>query len=98
MKFFSLFFNIFIVLFISKNYHVESHSFPMTKKIDNNSTLPVVWSYHIHCMFISGDDSKVKEAISLRNKFVKNFQLENVPACKSLFDDIRLCMFGKFLY
>ena len=90
----SLFIQIFMVLLISKNYYVESHSFPMTKSIDGNSTLPTVWSYHIHCMFISGDKSKVKQAVDLRNKFSKNFQLESEPACKDLFDDMRLCMFN----
>ena len=51
-------------------------------------------SYHISCQFINGNKNEVAKAMSFRAYFVNHFNLTNVEACKDLFDDIRLCMFG----
>ena len=95
-------FGTFLVLlgiFISQ---IDSHSLPMSKSMQKRirelkfkNELPNVWSYHIHCLFINGDNTRVKSALELRNTFVNHFNLTNVQACTSTFDDIRLCMFGK---
>ena len=80
----------------------DSHSFPMTRKrreeaarLNKGKDLPVIWSYHIHCMFINGDPDSVTGALQLRERFIAHFNLSQVERCQSLFDDIRLCMFGK---
>lgn len=90
------------VLFIGFMPEVNSHSLPisaeMMKKIKTaniGKDLPVVWSYHIHCMFIFGDKENVEIAFQLRQRFVDKFNLTGVPLCRSTFDDVRLCMFGK---
>jgi len=76
--------------------YVSSHSFPMSSKPRITlSGLPQIQSYHIHCQFINGDKNEIAKAISFRTNFVNHFNLTNVEACKDLFDDIRLCMFGK---
>lgn len=79
----------------------NSHSLPisaeMKKKIieaNLGKDLPVVWSYHIHCMFVLGEKETVETALNLRQSFVDKFNLTGVPLCKSTFDDLRLCMFG----
>ena len=79
----------------------DSHSLPMSKEMKKKAieankltALPVVWSYHIHCLFTNGNPEKVKAAQALHDLFVFNFNLTNVPLCKSTFDDIRLCMFS----
>ena len=81
---------------------VHSHSFPMSpkrreeaNKLNKGRALPVVWSYHIHCIFINGDPDSVTAALQLRENFIDHFNLSQVERCQSLFDDIRLCMFGK---
>ena len=80
----------------------EGHAFPMSKELQMKATemnklrdLPVIWSYHIHCLFVNGDPVKVNASVELRNPFMKNFNLTQTPLCTSTFDDIRLCMFGK---
>ncbi len=90
-----------LVAFIFIN-NVDSHSFPMSKEMKLRAqemsklkALPVVWSYHIHCLFTNGNPEKVKAARTLHEAFIDNFNLTNTPLCTSTFDDIRLCMFGK---
>ena len=80
--------------------YVHSHSFPMSEKtrrqadlVNKDKDLPMVWSYHIHCNFVNGDNDDVQAAMDLRQAFIKYFNLSQVKACQSLFDDIRLCMF-----
>lgn len=79
----------------------NSHSLPISaqmkqKIIEANvgRDLPVVWSYHIHCVFVLGEKDTVIAALDLRQQFIAQFNLTNVPQCKSTFDDVRLCMFG----
>lgn len=86
---------------ISLAPQADSHSLPisaeMKKKIieaNIGKDLPVVWSYHIHCMFILGEKESIEDALSLMQKFIMKFNLTNVPKCRSTFDDVRLCMFG----
>ena len=80
----------------------ESHSLPMSKEMqakvieaNKYSVLPVVWSYHIHCLFTNGNPVKVNASIALRNLFIQTFNLTQTKLCTSTFDDLRLCMFGK---
>lgn len=87
------------VMFIDET---EGHAFPMSKEmqikareLNKEGDLPVIWSYHIHCLFVNGDPVKVNASIDLRNSFIKNFNLTQTKQCTSTFDDIRLCMFGK---
>jgi hypothetical protein len=88
-----------ISVFFQFSQLVVSHSFPILDKhlirTTHESDVPTVWSYHIHGMFINGDEIKIKQALELRNKFIQHFKLENVTNCQDLFSDIRLCMFGK---
>ena len=87
--------------FLQCSQLVVSHSFPLLDKHlirrMNESDVPTVWSYHIHGMFINGDEIKIKQALELRSKFIQHFKLENVTTCQDLFSDIRLCMFGKLV-
>jgi hypothetical protein len=64
-------------------------------ELNKGLSLPVIWSYHIHCLFVNGDDKRVALAKQLREDFISHFNLTNVKPCQSTFDDLRLCMFGK---
>lgn len=88
---------IVLLISFSNTQHANSHSFPMKNYQLSRSTdqLPNVHSYHIHCQFINGDENKVKLALDFRQRFIQQFNLQNVTTCKDLFDDIRLCMFGR---
>ena len=92
---FSRFF-LLIVSFLQCSHSVFTQSHPELSKnlVHANASVATVFSYHIHCLFINGDELKVKQALELRNKFIKHFKLENVTKCQNLFGDNRLCMFG----
>lgn len=57
--------------------------------------LPPIWSYHIHCLFVSSDMSRTKKAMDLYERFQIQFNLTQTSHCTSTFNEKRLCMFGK---
>jgi hypothetical protein len=60
-----------------------------------NNDLPQILSYHIHCLFVNSNSDQVKNAMMLYYEFQNQFNLTSSPLCKNLFDEKRLCMFGK---
>jgi hypothetical protein len=75
----------------STHYNLEPEVIRMYEK---NGSLPPFRSYHIHVMFIFGNEESVNTAMALRARFVEHFNLTNTANCTGLFDQGRLCMFG----
>jgi hypothetical protein len=71
--------------------HPQRIKYPLVPK----GELPPIWSYHIHCLFVSGDAEIVKNALQLYYNFQNYFNLTKSEICQSTFDEKRLCMFGK---
>jgi DOPA 4,5-dioxygenase len=74
----------------STHYNLEPEVIRMYEK---NGSLPPFRSYHIHVMFIFGNEESVNTAMALRARFVEHFNLTNTANCTGLFDQGRLCMF-----
>ena len=87
----------FAICFIFSN--VSAHPDRLVKKKINwneGDNLPVILSYHIHCVFVNADSSIVQKAANLYKDFQIQFNLTSSPLCNSTFDEKRICMFGKF--
>ena len=56
---------------------------------------PPFRSFHIHCLFIAYDAEQLKKAEALKQRFIKQFKLEDAKPCTGLFDQGRLCMYGE---
>ena len=56
---------------------------------------PPFRSFHIHCLFIAYDAEQLKKAEALKQRFIKQFKLEDTKPCTGLFDQGRLCMYGE---
>ena len=95
---------LFLILVGVLIFQIDSHSLPMPKSLAKriselkreSNGLPPVWSYHIHCLYVNGNEERVNSALKLREQFIAHFNLSKVEICRSTFDDVRLCMFGKF--
>ena len=75
----------------------EAHPDKIPSKFLQKSTpgdLPPIWSYHIHCLFVSSDMNRTKKAMDLYERFQVQFNLTRTSLCTSTFNEKRLCMFG----
>ena len=66
----------------------------VVRRYEKNGILPPFQSYHIHVMFIFGNDESINTAMAVRARFVEHFNLSNTANCTGLFHQGRLCMFG----
>ena len=77
--------------------NVSAHPDRFVKKIaewKEGDDFPTILSYHIHCVFVNSDSSRVAKAMALYVQFQKVFNLTSEPLCTSTFDEKRICMFG----
>jgi DOPA 4,5-dioxygenase len=65
----------------------------VVKAYEQDGTLPPFLSYHIHVLFILGNNDSINTALALRSRFVEHFNLSQTANCTGLFHQGRLCMF-----
>lgn len=58
--------------------------------------LPPFMSFHIHCLFVSHDNSSVIPAMELRQKMIDHFDLAGTAPCNGTSHQGRVCMFRKY--
>ncbi|XP_065830415.1 uncharacterized protein [Oscarella lobularis] len=55
--------------------------------------LPPFNSYHIHVMFVNGNNESIKAAMEFHDEFVEKFNLTGTKPCTGNLHQGRLCMF-----
>jgi len=92
MKFFAAIFIIGLACLTQYEAHPDKIPSSYLQRV-RAGDLPPIWSYHIHCLFVSNDMSRTKIAMNLYERFQTQFNLTRSSLCTSTFNEKRLCMF-----
>ena len=69
------------------------------KKVHSGLDAPTPFSYHIHVLFVPGDNSSLLPALTFRQKMIDHFNISDTIPCGDFFYNRQgICMFGKWLF